>query len=96
MTLAPYYLWRKRNSISRPMPDQILTFEDMRSLCRPGQSGPRPSRAAVEKWARRQGIRYLYDSHGGIFTTLLAVNAAMGLAGPEVRPLTPVEVFGER
>jgi hypothetical protein len=76
------------------MPDQIVTFRDLQQLCRPGQDAPRPSRATVERWARRQGIRYLYDGQGGIFTTLLAINAAMGLETAPPRTLTPADVFG--
>ena len=76
------------------MPDQIVTFRDLQQLCRPGKNWPRPSLATVEQWARRQGIRYLYDARGGIFTTLLAINAAMGLGTATARPLTAADVFG--
>ncbi|MEB2187691.1 hypothetical protein VDS18_17620 [Xanthomonas campestris pv. campestris] len=54
----------------------VLQFEDMQSLCRPGE---RPRLATVEQWARRCGIRYHYDGKGGIWTTTDALNAAIGL-----------------
>lgn len=54
----------------------ILQFEDLQQLCRPGK---RPRLATVESWARRQGIRFQYDGRGGIWTTLDALNSALGL-----------------
>lgn len=54
----------------------ILQFEDLQQLCSPGK---RPRLATVEAWARRQGIRFQYDGRGGIWTTLEALNAALGL-----------------
>ena len=78
------------------MSDQILTFSDLQRLCRPGESRSRPSASTVEAWASRQGLRYLRDGQGGIFTTLQAINAAMGLSEPPdgTRPLTASDVFG--
>lgn len=54
----------------------ILQFEDLQNLCRPGEH---PRLATVEKWAREQGLRYKYDGKGGIWTTMDALNAAIGL-----------------
>lgn len=54
----------------------ILQYEDLQQLCRPGK---RPRLATVEAWARRQGIRFQYDGSGGIWTTLEALNAALGV-----------------
>lgn len=59
------------------MTAQVLTFEDLRRLCRP--EGPEPRPATVVRWARAQGIRYKYDADGGIWTTVDALNAALGL-----------------
>jgi hypothetical protein len=56
---------------------QVLTFEDLRNLCAP--NGPSPRLSTVERWARSQGIRYKYDCQGGIWTTIDALNAALGL-----------------
>lgn len=78
------------------MSDQILTFVDLQRLCRPGQHLPRPSLSTVVKWANREGIRFLYDGQGGVFTTLQAVNAALGTLkreDDEVRPYSVEELF---
>ncbi len=58
----------------------ILNFDDLRKASR---LGPRATLARVERWARGAGIKYLYDGAGGIFTTIDAVNAALGLSGPD-------------
>ncbi|WP_329766009.1 hypothetical protein [Stenotrophomonas geniculata] len=55
---------------------EVLQFQDLQELCRPGE---RPRLATVEAWARREGIRYKYDGKGGIWTTAAAMNAALGL-----------------
>ncbi|WP_275548341.1 hypothetical protein [Xanthomonas arboricola] len=55
----------------------ILQFSDLQEVCRPGE---KPRLATVEAWARCQGIRYQYDSRGGIWTTIDALNHALGLA----------------
>lgn len=60
---------------------QVLTFEDLRSLCAP--NGPSPRLSTVERWAQAQGIRYKYDGQGGIWTTIDALNAALGLQAAE-------------
>ncbi|PJJ99978.1 hypothetical protein CO615_04705 [Lysobacteraceae bacterium NML75-0749] len=54
----------------------ILQHSDLKKLCRPDGN---PSRATVEEWAKRCGIRYAYDGNGGIWTTLDALNHALGL-----------------
>lgn len=69
----------------------VLQFEDLQQLCRPGE---RPRLATVEKWAREQGVRYRYDGKGGIWTTVDALNAAMGLtAANDSDKLTADQVF---
>ena len=37
------------------------------------------TRATAERWAQRAGICYRYDGRGGIWTTLDAINAALGV-----------------
>jgi hypothetical protein len=59
------------------MSTQVLTFEDLRKLCAP--NGPSPRLSTVERWAQSQGIRYKCDGQGGIWTTIDALNAALGL-----------------
>lgn len=53
----------------------ILQFEDLQELCKPGE---KPRLATVEAWARKQGVRFGYDGRGGIWTTVEALNAALG------------------
>ncbi|MFC0677480.1 hypothetical protein ACFFGH_06405 [Lysobacter korlensis] len=55
----------------------VLQFEDLQQLCKPGEN---PRLATVEAWARAQGVRFKYDGRGGIWTTVEALNAALGLA----------------
>jgi hypothetical protein len=62
----------------------LIEFDDLRRLSRLGDNA---QRATVERWARRAGIRYQYDGRGGIWTTLDAMNAALGMAqDPEPAP----------
>ncbi|GAB3335064.1 hypothetical protein [Marilutibacter aestuarii] len=70
----------------------VLQFEDLQELCQPGGH---PRLATVERWAREQGVRYRYDGRGGIWTTLDALNAAIGLqaANDGTATLTADEVF---
>lgn len=56
----------------------ILQFEDLQKLCRPNAENL-PRLVTVERWAREQGIRYKYDGKGGIWTTLDALNQALGI-----------------
>jgi len=58
------------------MPPAILHFKDLQQICQPGKQ---PRMATVELWARRNGIAYKYDARGGIWTTLDAINAALGV-----------------
>lgn len=74
--------------------DRILQFEDLQRLCRPG-TGALPRLATVEQWARDNGIRYKYDGQGGIWTTLSALEAALGLgAANDAAPYDAGELFG--
>lgn len=69
----------------------IVPFEDLQQLCKPGEN---PRLATVEAWAKRQGIRYRYDGKGGIFTTIDAVNVALGIhAANDDAPADPA-LFG--
>lgn len=60
------------------MCDRLVPFAALQELCSP--DGPPPRANTVRRWAERQGIRYRYDRRGGIWTTLDAVNAALGLS----------------
>lgn len=60
----------------------LIEFDDLRKLSRLGDHA---QLATVERWAKRAGIRYQYDGRGGIWTTLEAMNAAVGV-GPEQDP----------
>lgn len=63
-------------SISTAPLRRILGFDDLRAIAR---LGPRSSLARVETWARSCGIPYQYDAKGGIWTTIDAVNSALGV-----------------
>lgn len=54
----------------------VLSFDDLRRISR---LGDRATLARVERWAKQVGIRYQYDGRGGIWTTVDALNAALGL-----------------
>jgi hypothetical protein len=56
----------------------ILQFRDLQELCQPGR---KPRLATVIRWANGCGIRFMYDGSGGIWTTMDALNEALGLAG---------------
>lgn len=58
----------------------ILHFADLQQICAP--EGPPPTPATVARWANREGIRYRYDRKGRIWTTLDALNAALGIHAP--------------
>ncbi|KOO80395.1 hypothetical protein ACUDCE_19460 [Stenotrophomonas pavanii] len=66
----------------------ILQFRDLQELCQPGK---RPRLATVIRWASECGIRFLYDGSGGIWTTMDALNEALGLVGatPHLEPYDP-------
>lgn len=69
----------------------VLQFEDLQQVCRPGEH---PRLATVESWARKIGLRYTYDGKGGIWTTVDALNAAIGIsAANEDRLLQANDVF---
>jgi hypothetical protein len=72
----------------------ILQFQDLQLLCRPDPAAPPPRLATVVRWATDQGIAFKYDGKGGIFTTVDALNVALGVAGnsPDA-PLSAAEVF---
>lgn len=73
----------------------VLQFEDLQKLCRPDPKAPPPKLATVERWARKIGLRYTYDGHGGLISTVDAVNAALGLTGAanDDGKLSPEDVF---
>ncbi|HEL4265736.1 TPA: hypothetical protein UM524_000460 [Stenotrophomonas maltophilia] len=66
----------------------ILQFHDLQELC---QQGKKPRLATVIRWANECDIRLLYDGGGGIWTTMDALNEALGLAGatPHLEPYDP-------
>ena len=54
----------------------LIEFDDLRKLSRLGDAA---KLSTVERWAQRVGIRYQYDGRGGIWTTMDAMNAAVGI-----------------
>jgi hypothetical protein len=59
--------------MTSPALNQILSFQDLRVISR------RRRLAEVERWALEQQIPFKYDARGGIWTTLDAVNASLGV-----------------
>ncbi|MGO1069217.1 hypothetical protein [Lysobacter sp. CA199] len=59
------------------MNERIIPFTTLQRVCVP--VGPLPRTVTVRRWADRLGIRYNHDGRGGIWTTLDALNAAIGL-----------------
>lgn len=66
----------------------IVEFDDLRKLSRLGE---RAKLATVERWAKRAGICYQYDGRGGIWTTLDAMNAALGVERDSTAELYSVD-----
>jgi hypothetical protein len=54
----------------------VLQFADLQQICKPGEN---PKLSTVEAWARKIGVRFQYDGAGGIWTTVDALNAALGI-----------------
>lgn len=72
----------------------ILQFSDLQELCSPGE---KPRLSTVCRWAEDTGIRYKYDGKGGIWTTLSALEAAIGLtAANDGAPYDATELFGRK
>lgn len=73
----------------------VLQFQDLQRLCRPDPDAAPPRLATVVKWATDQGIPFKYDGNGGIFTTVDALNQALGLGTSTGHsPLSASQVFG--
>lgn len=71
------------------MSPALVDFDDLRKISR---LGPRATLARVERWAANQGIRYRYDGRGGIWTTVDALNAAVGIGAPDDGGAYPVDM----
>lgn len=63
--------------IGQDLPEFIVTFAKLQVLCKP--NGPPPQKETVKRWCERQGIRYLLDGEGGPWTTITALNYALGI-----------------
>lgn len=55
----------------------VLTFPVLQRIVRP--LGGLPRAATVVRWAKKNHVRLLEDGAGGVFTTVDALNAALGL-----------------
>ncbi|MDV2452681.1 hypothetical protein [Xanthomonas hortorum] len=73
------------------MTGRILHFADLQRICSP--DGPAPRLMVVCRWADREGIRYRYDRKGRIWTTIDAVNAALGIAEPAANHENAMELI---
>lgn len=54
----------------------VLQFADLQDLCKPGK---KPKPLTVERWLRRQGIAFGEDAVNGLWTTVDALNVALGV-----------------
>ncbi len=73
------------------MSQGILPFPVLQRMCRP--EGPLPRVTTVQRWATRERIRYGYDGNGGIYSTVDAVNAALGLGVASEKPTSAAELI---
>jgi hypothetical protein len=71
-----YYVGSIIKWSARYLNPEILTFDDLREISR---LGPKAHLSRMERWATANGIRYKYDGKGGIWTTIDAMNAAVGV-----------------
>lgn len=69
----------------------LVPFSRLQALCRPGGPPPRP--ATVRRWCEAQGIRYKADLDGGVWTTVEALNVALGLSNPQVERDDPAHLI---
>lgn len=67
----------------------LIDFDDLRKLSRLGDAA---KLSTVERWAQRVGIKYQYDGRGGIWTTVDAMNAALGLSAMKSNDTAPYDV----
>lgn len=67
----------------------VLQFADLQEICRPGE---RPRLGTVEAWARSQGVPFRYDGKGGIWTTVDALNHALGLDPSKSGAAYPIDI----
>jgi len=73
---------------------RILQYPDLQELCRPGE---KPRLATVAKWAEDAGIKYKYDGKGGIWTTLGALETALGVTpAANDSPYDAADLFGRK
>ena len=56
-----------------PLESEVLLMGDLRVL-----SGRQHTSSVIE-WARSQNIRFRFDADGGIWTTVTALNVALGV-----------------
>ena len=69
----------------------IISYPELQKLCRP--DGPAPRLATVERWARKSGIRIQYDGQGGVWTTMTALDAALGIGSAASNESYPAELI---
>lgn len=68
----------------------VFEYEDLQELCKKGK---KPKLCTVVRWAERNGIRFRYDGSGGIWTTVAALNSALGLSAANDDKFSPDEVL---
>ena len=79
--------------LARAMIGPVLTYDDIRAIA---ELGSNAQLATVERWARKIGLRYNYNGRGGIWTTVDALNASLGLkadSSDDAAPYDPESVI---
>lgn len=67
----------------------LVPFPRLQALCRP-EGSMKPRAASVRKWCDAHGIPYKPDLQGGIWTTVEAINMALGVV------VSHEEIMGQR
>ncbi len=64
----------------------VVTFEQLKTITGYSIS------SCIEACLNKNGVRFLYGRNGGIFTTVDALNAAMGIAKDTLQPAPHPEI----
>ena len=65
--------------------DAVVTLDQLKAIT--GYTNP----GSVEACLRKNGVRFLYGRHGD-YTTIDALNAAMGIGKDTLQPVTQPEI----
>ena len=65
--------------------DAVVTLDQLKAIT------GYPKSSSVEDCLRKNGVRFLYGRHG-VYTTVDALNAAMGIGKDTLQAVTPPEI----